>query len=63
MTDRRHQSGIYFGWWIVLVTGAISGLGVGVYIYGISALFKPIASDLGLSRALTSGAAGIGIMV
>lgn len=63
MTDHKNPSGIFFGWWTVLVTGAISGVGVGVYTYGISALFKPIASDLGLSRALTSGAAGIGIMV
>ncbi|MCJ7593339.1 MAG: MFS transporter [Desulfobacterales bacterium] len=63
MTDHKKPSGIYFGWWTVLVTGTVSGLGVGIYVYGISALFKPISSDLGLSRALTSGAPGIGIVV
>ncbi|MBU2497388.1 MAG: MFS transporter [Proteobacteria bacterium] len=63
MTDHKNQSGIFFGWWTVLVTGTVAGLGVGFYMYGISALFNPIASDLGLTRALTSGSAGIGIMV
>ncbi len=43
-----------------LVTGVFSGLGHGFYTYGISALFKPIASDLSLSRAATSWATGIG---
>jgi len=50
----------YFGWWIVLITGVVSGLGHGFYNYGFSALFKPIASELGFSRAATSVAAGIG---
>ena len=59
----QDQSGIFFGWWTVLVTGIVSGLGLGFYMYGISALFKPIASDLGLSRAITSGGSGIGAMV
>jgi MFS family permease len=45
-----------------MATGVISGLGIGFCMYGISALFKPIASDLGLSRAIMSGAAGIGSM-
>ncbi len=43
-----------------LVTGIYSGLGHGFYGYGMSVLFKPIASDLGLSRAATSLATGIG---
>jgi sugar phosphate permease len=50
----------YFGWWIVIVTGVISGLGHGFYNFGFSALFKPIASELGFSRAATSVASGIG---
>jgi cyanate permease len=63
MTRSLNHQKVFFGWWTVLVTGMISGLGIGFYFYGISALFKPIASDLGLSRAITSGAAGIGTMV
>jgi len=50
----------FLGWWIVLVTGIVSGLGVGFYHYGFSALFKPITSELGFTRAATSVAAGIG---
>ena len=46
-----------------MVTGVVSGLGVGFYFYGISALFKPISLEIGLNRAATSGAAGIGIMM
>jgi MFS family permease len=51
---------IFFGWWTVLVTGVVSGLGHGFYQYGISVFFKDIASELGLSRAITSLATGIG---
>lgn len=58
----KEQARIFFGWWTVLVTGFVSGLGLGFYTYGISALFKPIASELGLSRAVTSGGSGIGLM-
>ena len=42
-----------------LVTGILSGLAYGFHGLGISALFKPIASELGLSRAVASFAAGI----
>ena len=58
----KEQARIFFGWWTVLVTGFVSGLVLGFYTYGISALFKPIASELGLSRAVTSGGSGIGLM-
>jgi hypothetical protein len=30
----KSKSRIFFGWWIVLVTGIVSGLGLGFYIYG-----------------------------
>lgn len=54
------SSRIFFGWWIVFITGIISGLGHGFYYYGISVFFKDIASELGLSRAVTSIATGVG---
>jgi cyanate permease len=63
MTIPSRESRVFFGWWTVLVTGMISGLGLGFYFYGISALFKPIALELGFSRAVTSGAIGLGTMV
>lgn len=58
----RKKSGprIFFGWWSVLFIGIISGLGHGFNTYGISVFFKPIAAELGLNRAYTSLAAGIG---
>jgi cyanate permease len=51
---------VYFGWWTVLATGVLSGLGHGFYIYGISVFFKDLAAELNLSRAVTSLASGIG---
>jgi len=54
----RHP--VFFGWWSVLVTGTISGLGHGFNIYGFSVFFKDLATDLGLNRAITALAAGIG---
>ena len=51
---------IFFGWWTVLAGGIIALWGYGYQAYGISALFKPIASELGFSRATTSVAASIG---
>ena len=51
---------IFFGWWTVVSNGLIALWGHGYYSYGISALFKPIAADLGFSRAVTSVASSIG---
>ena len=60
MIKKRRSPKIFFGWWTVIASGTLSLLGMGYYIYGISALFKPIASELGFSRAATSVAASIG---
>ncbi|MFC2005270.1 MFS transporter [Chloroflexota bacterium] len=60
MIKRRRFPRIFPGWWMNLVTGIYSGLGHGFYGYGMSVFFKPIASELGLTRAATSFAAGIG---
>ncbi|MBI4764982.1 MAG: MFS transporter [Deltaproteobacteria bacterium] len=51
---------IYFGWWTVLASGLLALWGHGFNAYGISALFKPIASELGFSRTMTSVASSIG---
>ncbi|MFC1920573.1 MFS transporter [Chloroflexota bacterium] len=50
---------IYFGWWTVISTGTISGLAHGFNSYGFSVIFKPLAAELNLNRAITSVAAGI----
>jgi len=43
-----------------LVTSIVSGFANGFYGYGISVLFKPLAAELGLTRAAASLAAGVG---
>jgi MFS family permease len=60
LSRRRGLSGVFPGWWIVL-TGCFFNLwGAGYYVYGFSALFKPVASQFGFSRAVTSVASSIG---
>jgi sugar phosphate permease len=58
--EKKKRSEIFFGWWTVLASGLLCLWGYGYYSYGISALFKPIASNLGFNRANTSIAASIG---
>ncbi len=60
MIKRRRFPRIFPGWWIVIGGGIITLWGNGYYTGGISPLFKPISSELGLSRAATSVAASIG---
>lgn len=57
---RKKFPKIFFGWWTVIASGILALWGYGYHAYGISALFKPIASELGFSRATTSFAASIG---
>ncbi len=58
--EKKSGSRVFFGWWSVAFIGVISGLGHGFNTYGISVFFLPIAAELGLNRAFTSLAAGIG---
>jgi len=51
---------IFPGWWLVLTGGALAFWGYGYNAYGFSALFKPIAEELALSRTATSIPASIG---
>jgi len=57
---RRRGTKLFFGWWTVLTSGFLCLWGYGFQAYGFSALFKPISSELGFGRAVTSVAAGIG---
>lgn len=45
---------IFYGWWVVLACSAIGAYGGGLYFYGFTLFFKPLAEDLELSRASTS---------
>ncbi|MBI2848181.1 MAG: MFS transporter [Chloroflexi bacterium] len=60
MIKRTKSPRIFFGWWTVLTSGIIGLWGYGFQSYGFSALFKPIAAELGFNRAVTSVAASIG---
>jgi len=51
---------VFPGWWLVLTGGVLALWGHGYHAYGFSALFKPIAEDLELSRTATSIPASIG---
>ena len=62
MIKRRRFPRIFFVWWTVIAGGFIYLWSGGYYIYGISALFKPIASELGFSRAATSVPSSIGML-
>ena len=57
MSDAAQRSliarfrGIFYGWWIVVVSFVVNTLTTGVYWLGFSVLFLPISRDLGVSRA------------
>ena len=59
MIKRVRFPKLFFGWWITIVTSIISGLASGFATQGASAMFKPIAAELNLSRASASVATGI----
>jgi MFS family permease len=60
LSKRIHFPKIFPGWWTVLAGGIVALWAYGYQAYGISALFKPISSELGFSRAATSVASSIG---
>lgn len=59
MNSSRNKSQLFTGWWMVIVSAIVTGFGTGYVGQGISVFFKPLAAELGLSRAATSLATGI----
>ena len=59
MNKTQKSPKIFFGWWTVLACGLAGFVAVGFGNMAFSVLFKPIATDLGLDRAITSIAAGM----
>ncbi len=59
MIKRTRFPKIFFGWWTVLAGGILALWIAGYQTYGISALFKPISSELGFSRTAASVPGGI----
>ena len=51
--NNRHRP-VFFGWWIVLSGMTLSIYTSGVFFYGFTALFNPLRSEFGWSRAATS---------
>ncbi|MBI4765745.1 MAG: MFS transporter [Deltaproteobacteria bacterium] len=50
---------IFYGWWIVIVTNLICMLGFGTWLYSFGVFFKPMMSEFGWTRAMTSLAASL----
>ena len=48
------SSRMYFGWWIVFSASALTALAAGVYFFGFSAFFLPVASEFNVSRGMLS---------
>jgi MFS family permease len=59
MGEKVPHRKIYFGWWTVLATGIMSGIGQGIFAQGAQLFFKPIAADLNFSREVASIAPSI----
>lgn len=53
-TLKERTSGIFYGWWVVLAGFVIMGACVGIVSNCASQFIKPIAADLGYSRASVS---------
>jgi len=60
LLKRNRFPRIFFGWWTVLATGILGFWVSGFYVWGASAMFKPIASELGFTRAQTAIPTSIG---
>ncbi len=54
MIKRRRFPKVFFGWWTVLAGAILSFWGHGYSAGAFTAMLKPIASELGLSRAAAS---------
>lgn len=50
----RFTGKVFYGWWVVLASTIICMFGYGVGLYTFGVFFKPMAAELGWSRALIS---------
>ena len=51
--------GVFYGWWIVAASFVIATYVNGVVMFGFTAIFEPIADDLGWSYAQVAIAASV----
>jgi MFS family permease len=54
MSTLKKAGGIFYGWWIVIVSAIMFMFIGGISVYGFSAFFDPIILDMGWTRAETS---------
>jgi MFS family permease len=57
--QKRQENKIYFGWWIVAAVSTLCAVVQGFTSNALTVIFKPLAADLGFTRAVTSGAAAV----
>ena len=50
---------IFYGWWIILASSALTTYNGGILYYGFTAFFNPILSEFGWTRAATRRGYGI----
>jgi len=60
LIKKRKFPRIFLGWGLVTTGGFLNFWGAGYRLYGLSALFKPLSAELGMSRAATSVVSSIG---
>jgi MFS family permease len=60
MCKRLKIPHLYFGWWINIAVSFFFAIVTGYANQGASIIFKPLSGDLGLNRASTSIATGVG---
>ncbi|MFC2020417.1 MFS transporter [Chloroflexota bacterium] len=60
MLTKRKFPRIYLGWGLVAAGSFLNFWGIGYRHYGLSAMFKPLSAELGMTRAATSVVGSIG---
>ena len=48
------RKGIFYGWWIVVISVLVNAVPAGLYFIGFSVMFLPISRELGMGRAAAS---------
>ncbi len=59
MSKINKPSKVFAGWWTVAACSIVGFLGVGIVGPGLSVFFKPISTELGLTRAVASIASSL----
>ncbi|MCX6013156.1 MAG: MFS transporter [Chloroflexi bacterium] len=55
MLLKKKLNGVYYGWWVIVVSCLIYAMGTGFVFYGFSTFFDPMREEFLWSSTLTSG--------